>query len=308
MPKKTRFFTITEVVSTFNLTILTPKKFKDKKFFQFSLNRPEMELNNFIYQESKDRVALFGKKEATFFATLSKNLISRKINNLQKAGISFVVITKNFKVSKTLLEIFKKKKIIFAKSDMSASQFFIIFVPWAYHKVCKQEFLHGTLMNVYGYGVLITGDSGIGKSEVALSLLKNNHFFVADDTVIVHEYLYELIGYPSEITKDLVEIRGIGILNVKKMFGSFKTFNNSKINCIINLVRQELVSDLTRIKLKIAYKKILGVSLPLITIPIFPGRNLTQLIETAVITLQTDDHLEINQILDKRFKKSIEND
>ena len=141
---------------------------------------------------------------------------------------------------------------------------------------------HGVLVNLLNKGVLIIGRSGVGKSECAIELLNKGAFLVADDVVLIKEANKKLIGYPPETIKDLIEIRGIGIINVKEIFGEEAMINSSKIDLMIELVDFKDSQNYERLGYDTSYTEILDIKIPHMKIPVSPGRNLSTLIEIAV--------------------------
>ena len=141
---------------------------------------------------------------------------------------------------------------------------------------------HGVLVNLLNKGVLIIGRSGVGKSECAIELLNKGAFLVADDVVLIKEVNKKLIGYPPETIKDLIEIRGIGIINVKEIFGEEAMINSSKIDLMIELVDFKDSHNYERLGYDTSYTNILDIKIPHMKIPVSPGRNLSTLIEIAV--------------------------
>ncbi|MBT3476220.1 hypothetical protein HN460_04710 [bacterium] len=141
---------------------------------------------------------------------------------------------------------------------------------------------HGVLVNLLNKGVLIIGRSGVGKSECAVELLNKGAFLVADDVVLIKEVKKKLIGYPPETIKDLIEIRGIGIINVKDIFGEEAIINSSDINLMIELVDFKDDFNYERLGYDTSYTEILNIKIPHMKIPVSPGRNLSTLIEIAV--------------------------
>ena len=141
---------------------------------------------------------------------------------------------------------------------------------------------HGVLVNLLNKGGLIIGRSGVGKSECAVELLNKGAFLVADDVVLIKEVKKKLIGYPPETIKDLIEIRGIGIINVKDIFGEEAIINSSDINLMIELVDFKDDFNYERLGYDTSYTEILNIKIPHMKIPVSPGRNLSTLIEIAV--------------------------
>ena len=141
---------------------------------------------------------------------------------------------------------------------------------------------HGVLVSLLNKGVLIIGRSGVGKSECAIELLNKGAYLVADDVVLIKEVNKKLIGYPPETIKDLIEIRGIGIINVKEIFGEEAMINSSKIDLMIELVDFKDSHNYERLGYNTSFTNILDIKIPHMKIPVSPGRNLSTLIEIAV--------------------------
>ncbi|MDE7433999.1 MAG: hypothetical protein K2M43_02640 [Mycoplasmoidaceae bacterium] len=174
-------------------------------------------------------------------------------------------------------------------------------------QLANYTLIHGTLINVYGIGVLIQGESGVGKSEVAMELVKKGHLFVADDAVDVTSIGGKLHAKPNDISSSFIEVRGIGILNVPKMFGVEKVERSSDIDLVIELKKVEGTisrQGFDRVGNQIKYKKLVGEKVPYYSLPVTPGRKMSELVEAAVIDFKLKlDGYSSAQEYQKNYRK-----
>ncbi len=166
--------------------------------------------------------------------------------------------------------------------------------------------IHGTMLSMFGEGVIIIGESGIGKSEVSLELIKNGHFFIGDDAIDLTKYAEQLNGTAPSKTREFIEVRGIGVINVKKALGYEKILKTSKLSLVIELIElnNDVKTTIDRLGYQLKYKEFLGIDVPFIQIPVSSGRNVSQMIETAVIVFKQRKYDGYNAIeeLNERLK------
>lgn len=214
--------------------------------------------------------------------------------------------TNNFLLREKL--IIDQSQFIILETNYSEEEVFSSLMNYIYRKNAEIKRIHGSLISIFGEGVVIIGKSGIGKSELVLNLLDQNHLFVADDALDIIEFAGELFGTAAPTVKNFLEIRGVGIINVKKAMGIQNVLNSTKITLVIKLEKLEDVkSEIDRLGENKETYMIHNRSLPMITIPVSEGRNLASIIETAVIVhkLKTYDKYNFLEEL-KQVKKNID--
>ncbi|WP_342223857.1 HPr(Ser) kinase/phosphatase [Spiroplasma endosymbiont of Asaphidion curtum] len=301
-----KVLTLREVVEKFNLSLLSgDEQVLEREIEIGGINRAGLELAGFISDETsrKHRIVLLGGKENEYInklpATERKDRYEKLIN--QDVPAIFTSIRFNEPV---LVEYAKEINFPVIEANYSSNDFYNIIVSYIDNRLAPMEMVHASLINIYGLGVLIKGDSGIGKSENTLELVKKGHLFVGDDAIVLQRYVNKVIGRSDEKLKHHIEIRGIGILNLTKMYGSRTTLEVTDIDIIVNLklADSEYFANLNRVQTEIDREEIFGIKIPAITIPVTLGRNISELIEAAVINIKLQNEginsseLFINQI------------
>lgn len=288
-------FTVSEIIKKFNLKVLYfhPKvNLDERQITNLGVNRGGLELTGFKTKRVSRtrRVMLLSSKESEYIASLDAKDYEQHFFNILEKHIPAIFVTPNFKYTKELCQIAKKLEsqvpiIDFPSATSDFSNTAAIYIA---ERLSQTERVHGTLVNIYGYGVLITGESGIGKSETTLDLIRNGNLFVGDDSIDILKVNNKIIGKPNEMVKNLIEVRGIGILDVTKMYGYHIIMHETQINLVIKLIKLESKgwSKIDRIGSKTEYTEYFSIKIPTITIPVSPGRNLADLIEAAVISLK----------------------
>lgn len=258
-----------------------------------SLNRTGIELaSNKIVYDNIISAVLWSGNENRFISKLQKD--RDRVNAFKKVLKLFppvIILTSAFKHRNLLLEIAKKYKTTILTSNLKSSELYIEVAGWINEQLAVYKTIHGTLVNVFGVGVLIEGKSGVGKSETALELVKKGHMFVADDAVDITNISGKILAKPNPVAGRFIEIRGLGILNVSQMFGIEKTAPFSNIDVIIEMVKEEGSEvDFERLGSKNKTKILEKVKIPYYCLPITPGRKMSDLIEAAVIDFKLKQH------------------
>ncbi|WP_338974583.1 MULTISPECIES: HPr(Ser) kinase/phosphatase [unclassified Spiroplasma] len=287
-----------EIVTKFNLTILyiNPKIPIEKRIItNIGTNRGGLELTGFKTKQisRSRRIILLSSKESEYISSLPKTEFKNHFSNILEDHIPAIFVTPNFKFKKELCDCAKSInstvpiiEVLFFTSEFAATV-----STYIVERLSESKRLHGTLVNIFGYGVLITGESGIGKSETTLDLLRNGHLFVGDDSIDILKVNNKIVGKVNPIIKNLIEIRGIGILDITKMYGYHVIMHESQVNLIINLIRIENDgwTKVDRLGDHNNFDVFFEIKVPKIIIPVSPGRNLADLIEAAVISLKLKD-------------------
>lgn len=247
------------------------------------VNRPGLELAGFFDHTEPRRVVIIGMKEIAFIKDLPDNLQWERFDMLLDGWTPAIVIAHGLDCPPILYQVAQQKNFPIFVTDAVTSQIMIDIITYLDEQLSPVEYIHGVLMNVYGKGVLITGDSGMGKSEIALELIRNGHVLIADDRVDVKRIHGQLVGQPPALLAGMIEIRGIGIMSVTQMFGASATMSKSHIDFVIELEPWDDSKDYLRAGIEPAEPfTVLGLSVPKLVFPVKEGRNMSMLVESAV--------------------------
>ena len=272
-------------------------------------HRPGLALAGFVELFIIDQVQLLGNTECEYLRSLGKKKRRRALEIIYQFDIPCVVVTGRGQVVSDLKELADLHGVPLLRSEFSTAKFNHLFHFYLDDVFAPQTILHGTLVDVHGIGLLFTGRSAIGKSEVALDLVERGHRLVADDSVLITRKVQGiLVGCSPHLLQDYMEIRGVGILNVKRMFGVGGTRRQKRVEVVVNLVDWEEGLAYERIGLDDKIRTILGVELPEITVPLFPGKNITVIVEAIAFNylLRLDGYhsaREFNERLLRRMRK-----
>lgn len=283
----TKKLKVSELVQHFQLEVLTGESSLDRKITVADLNRPGLEMAGYFTYHSKDRIQILGKTEITFYEQLTdKNKIER-IDLLCDPETPCIIITRGLEVPKEILEIAERKQFPLLRSQMSTTILASRITGFLENRLAPTTTIHGVLVDVYGVGCLITGGSGIGKSETALELVKRGHRLVADDAVEIRQTADSMLyGNAPELIKHLLEIRGVGIINVMTLFGAGAVRNLKRITLVLRLENWDKDKQYDRLGLDDETTRILDTDVPMITIPVRPGRNLAVILEVAAMNFR----------------------
>lgn len=283
--------TVKEVLNKFDFKVVNKGKPTGRYITSSGVARIGIELSTNIKPAYKKQtnIVCFGTSELNYFKQCSPHEMKRAAKRVKELNPPMIILNSSFQPAdvRSVLKAFGKTDITIATLGMSSADMYFELSPWVAKKIAPTSITHGTLMSVYGIGVLITGDSGTGKSEAAMELLKQGHMFVGDDAIEVYNFGHSIYGRPSDIAKQFMEVRGLGILDVSRMFGWQKTLQETQIQMIVHLVNTELsdknLNSFERIGDKQAKEKLRGVYLPKYYIPVTAGRQTASLIESAVV-------------------------
>ncbi len=274
-----------EVIEKMSLTNLTPEvDISEIKIEKPDINRPALQFADYFEMFDADRLEIIGAGEFSFIEQKSeeerRGIYDRFLNN----PIPCVVFCRNLEPDELFLSTAVKYKIPLLKSSMPTSAFMAEIIRWLNVKLAPCISIHGVLVDVYGEGVLITGESGIGKSEAALELVKRGHRLITDDVVEIRKVSDEtLVGSAPDITKHFIELRGIGIVDVYALYGASAIEETQNIDLVIRLEDWDKDKDYDRLGLEEEHTEYLGNKVVCHVIPIRPGRNLAVICETAAI-------------------------
>lgn len=273
-----------KLVETFGFEILSKgRDYETREITISDLNRPALQLVGFYDYFEPRRLQVFGKAEMRYLQVMDPEQRREVFDNFLRCEIPALIITRNAEIFPELLELAEKHGRTLLRTPLQTVDVISNVIDYLNRALAPQIVRHGVLMNIYGQGVLILGDSGIGKSETAIELLKRGHRLVADDAVEIRQVSNSLYGTAPEIIRHYVEIRGVGIIEVQKLFGMGAVQFETEIDLVIQLEPWIDGKFYDRLGLGDDTYTIMGVSLPYLTIPVRPGRNLAGIVEIATM-------------------------
>ncbi|NBD28343.1 HPr(Ser) kinase/phosphatase [Paenibacillus glycinis] len=278
---------VSDLVSQFQLEILGGEDGLKRSITLDDLSRPGLEMAGYFDYYPRERVQILGKTEITFMDTLSKQERIDRIERLFDDETPCFIITRGLDAPPELLEQSNVRQIPVLRSNAATTIFLSRITNFLERKLAPSATIHGVLVDVYGVGMLITGGSGIGKSETALELVKRSHRLVADDAVEIRQTSdNQLHGTAPELIRHLLEIRGLGIINVMTLFGAGAVRNNKRISVVIKLENWQADKQYDRLGLDEETTRIIDTDVPIVTVPVRPGRNLAVIIEVAAMNFR----------------------
>lgn len=276
-----------DLMEKFDLELISGEEGINRPIVTSDLSRPGLEIAGFFEYYPAERLQLLGKSELTFFEKLSNQEQKNRMEMLCTDITPGIIITRNQEVPEELIEASERESVPVLRSKMKTTRLFSHLTNYLESKLAPTTAVHGVLVDIYGIGVLITGKSGVGKSETALELVKRGHRLVADDCVEIRQEDQDtLIGSAPELIEHLLEIRGLGIINVMTLFGAGAVLSFKKISLIIHLELWEKNKHYDRLGLDDETQKIIDTEIPKLTIPVRPGRNLAVIIEVAAMNFR----------------------
>ena len=277
-----------KIVEAFQLVNILPEiSLKGRVVKRKEVNRPALQLGGFYESFDNDRIQVIGRVEHNFLLSLEEEKRKKAVYGLFKREIPCLVVCRDMEVFPEMLEYAREFDTPILCTAQSTTDFIAELIYWLRDELADRIMMHGVLVDIYGEGVLITGASGIGKSETALELIKRGHRLIADDAVEIKKIAdRRLIGSCPEIIRYLIELRGIGIINVKELFGVGSVKDHKTVDLVIKLELWDGGNKGTaydRLGLNEEYMEILGNKVQLNTIPVRPGRNVAIICESAAI-------------------------
>ena len=273
--------TITELIDKLNLRNMTPELDTDTvMLIHPDVNRPALQLTGFFDHFDKDRVQIIGYVENAYLETLTPERRHKVFNDLLSVKIPCLLYSRGMAPDEDVLELCNYYGVPCMVSEKTTSDLMAEVIRWLNVKMAPMISIHGVLVDVFGEGVLIMGESGIGKSEAALELIKRGHRLVSDDVVEIRRVSDEtLIGSAPDITRHFIELRGIGIIDVKTLFGVESVKDTQSIDMVIKLEEWDKDKEYDRLGMEDQYTEFLGNKIVCHSIPIRPGRNLAIIVE-----------------------------
>ena len=274
-----------ELVNEFSLEIVhKATDFEKVRLTVEDISRPGLQLAGYFYHFEPMRLQVMGNMEASYMEKLSDAEKAITYDRLFSYKFPAFLIARNIHVDPQMVEMAQKHNVTLLRSKDATSTIVSAIITYLKSALAPRITRHAVLMEVYGEGLLLMGESGMGKSETAIELLKRGHRMIADDAVEIRKVAGDtLMGTSPELVRNYVELRGIGIINVAKLYGMGSVKAENAIDLIVNVVPWDQHASYDRLGLEDQYTELLGVKVPTYTIPISPGRNLAVILEVAAM-------------------------
>lgn len=277
--------TLSKIIKEIALEVIQMEENPDKILVSSTdVNRPGLELNRFYDYYDTSRIVVFGNAETAFLNSCSHEQRKEVLDKIFSQKPPAAIIARSLEPCVELLEATKSNGVPLLGTSDTTSSLVAALVAFLNVELAQRITRHGVLVEVYGEGIFLVGDSGVGKSETAIELIKRGHRLIADDAVEIRKVsARSLVGQAPENIRHFVELRGIGIINARRIFGMGAVKISEKIDMVINLEIWDNTKVYDRMGLDNEYTEILGIRVPVLTIPVKPGRNLAIIIEVAAM-------------------------
>ncbi|KMM63468.1 serine kinase [Bacillus glycinifermentans] len=276
-----------DVMDKFKLELISGEEGINRPITMSDLSRPGLEMAGYFTYYPKERVQLLGKTEITFFEKLPEEEKKQRMLSLCTEITPAIILSRDLPIPQELIEASEQNGVPVLRSPMKTTRLSSRLTNFLESQLAPTTAIHGVLVDVYGVGVLIIGKSGVGKSETALELVKRGHRLVADDCVEIRQEDQDtLIGSAPELIEHLLEIRGLGIINVMTLFGAGAVRSFKRITLVMSLELWEQGKQYDRLGLDEEKMRIIDTEIPKLTIPVRPGRNLAVIIEVAAMNFR----------------------
>lgn len=276
------YVTLDRIIEDMQLEVVyLAKNASNVKIYSSELNRPGLPMVGYFEKFVPERIQILGSAEWHYYDELPYTLRYDSLDKFLKYPIPAIILSRNLPVFPEMLELAKKYNRSILRTDKTTSKLINNMVNHIELLLAPSTTVHGVLVEVFGMGVLITGKSGIGKSETALELVMRGHRLIADDSVDIIRVEDELKGESPKLTRHFMEIRGLGIIDIERLFGVGAVKNSEFIDLVVELELWDEKREYDRVGLDEEFIEILGLEIPKVTIPVRPGRNLAMIIEVA---------------------------
>ena len=264
--------------------LFVPENLSELMISSTEVNRPGLQMAGYFEYFDENRIQIIGKAEESFLENLDSKDAEKRVHDLFAHKPLAVVICRNLEISEKFVEFARKFNVPLLRTDASTSSFSAALIAFLNLNLAPRITRHGVLVEVYGEGILLLGESGVGKSETAIELVKRGHRLIADDAVEIRRVSDKsLVGTAPDNIRHFIELRGIGIINASRIFGAGAVKLTEKIDLIINIEQWDINKAYDRMGLEEETTTILDLEIPSLTIPVKPGRNLAVIIEVAAM-------------------------
>ena len=276
---------LAKIIEYFNLeTVYLPDLPENIQISTTGLNRPGLQLAGFYDHYEASRMQIIGKVEKLYVDRLAPEERIRRVEDYFRSHPVAIVYTTSLEIEDYAIELAEKHSVPILRTTNNTSDFMAAIISYLNVQLGPRITRHGVLVEVYGEGILLLGESGVGKSETAIELVKRGHRLIADDAVEIKRVsATTLVGRAPDIIRHYVELRGIGIVDVRRLFGMGAVKETEKIDLVINLENWQENKMYDRLGLEETTEEILGIKVPSIVLPVCPGRNLSVVIEVAAM-------------------------
>lgn len=272
-----------KIIKEFSLEIINPAK-EETFICSAEVNRPGLQMAGYFEYFDPDRIQIIGKSEESFLRRFAEEKAMQRLDEFFSRKPVAVVICRNLEIGDMYEEAAKKYGVPLYRSAESTSDFTSALIAFLNLHLAPRITRHGVLVEVYGEGILLLGESGVGKSETAIELVKRGHRLIADDAVEIRRVSSKsLVGTAPDNIRHFIELRGIGIINASRIFGAGAVKLTEKIDLVINIEQWDVNKVYDRMGLENQTTEILDLEIPSLTIPVKPGRNLAVIIEVAAM-------------------------
>ena len=273
------------IIKEFSLETLSVPDNSDEILIENTeINRPGLQLSGYYQYYDNKRIQILGKSEMSYLYELAEDKYYEVVNNFFKTKPAAVIITRNIEVKEEIISAAKENGVPLLRTNDSTSGFLSALIAFLNVQLAPRITRHGVLVEVYGEGILLLGESGVGKSETAIELVKRGHRLIADDAVEIRRVSSKsLVGSSPDNIRHFIELRGIGIINASRIFGAGAVKLTEKLDLVINIEPWNQSKVYDRMGLDDETTEILGLKIPSITVPVKPGRNLAVIIEVAAM-------------------------
>lgn len=276
-----------DIYDKFQLELISGEEGINRPITMSDISRPGIEMAGYFEYYPAERIQLLGKTELSFYNQLSGNERISRMEQLCTDITPAIIVTRGLEVPPELIEASERESVPVLRSNMKTTRFSSRLTNFLESRLAPTTAVHGVLVDIYGVGVLITGQSGVGKSETALELVKRGHRLIADDCVEIRQEDQDtLVGTSPELIEHLLEIRGLGIINVMTLFGAGAIRSHKKISLVVNLEIWDAKRQYDRLGLDEEKMKIIDTEVQKLTVPVRPGRNLAVIIEVAAMNFR----------------------
>ncbi|HEY4543057.1 MAG TPA: HPr(Ser) kinase/phosphatase [Tissierellaceae bacterium] len=277
-----KYVKLNDIINDLNLEIVYSSSQRDFiKIYSSEIYRPGLQMIGFFEKFVPERIQIIGYAEWNYLLKLDKEERYKRLDEFFSYPIPAFIVARDLEVFDELREVAKKHDRTILRTEMNTSQLINRLVHYIDVETAMEMQTHGVLVEVYGVGVLIKGKSGVGKSETALDLVIRGHRLISDDIVIIKKVDNKLLGRSPEITRHFMEIRGLGILDIERLYGVGSVKNDENIELVIDLELWDKTKEYDRLGLEEDFEDIMGVKVAKTTVPVRPGRNVAMIIEVA---------------------------
>lgn len=280
-------FMVEQLRSAVNVTIeaLNDVDAESRKVTESNLHRPGLALAGYVELFTYHRVQILGNTESQFLRFLDPTTRQAAFAHLLQFPVPCLILTENNRIDPILIEQATEAGIPMYRTPVPSTEFMSLLRDFLYDQFAPQLTVHASLVDVYGIGLLLMGKSGIGKSEVALDLVERGHRLVADDVVVVTRKEEQvLIGSGTDLVQHFMEVRGLGLVDIRAMFGVRAIRFQKRVEIVVQMELWDADKEYTRLGMVDSFETIMGVKLPVVRVPITPGKNITVICEVIAMT------------------------